>query len=117
MQAMETVAHLHESESEFVIELPLPEAEPETLDVVAYDHTVIVRCGRETDPEGFGKAVTPGSGFRRELQFPPGADMERLRALLLADVLELHAPKSRRRGVRRIEVHRPFVLHGEACAD
>jgi HSP20 family molecular chaperone IbpA len=110
-----TVAHLYESDAEFVIEVQLAGSGPEALEVAALDHTVLVTGGLETDPEGFGKTAARSSTFRREFPFPAGADMEHLRAVLFDDVLELHAPRTAGPRFRRIEVHTPFAMHADVC--
>jgi HSP20 family molecular chaperone IbpA len=110
-----TTAHLRESAAEILIELELPEPADE-VEVSVVDRTVTVSCGRDPDPEGFGKHATCSTAFRHELQLPQTADLEHLTATLRSGTLELRAPRRVPRP-RRIPVHRPYQIDPNACAD
>jgi HSP20 family molecular chaperone IbpA len=112
-----TTTHLRESAAEIVLELELDSPGPtDELEVSVVDRTVTVSCGRDPDPEGFGKRAGGSSGFRRELQLPPAADVDHLTATLRPGTLELRAPRRmpRRRG---IPVRRPYQIDPGACPD
>ena len=110
-----TTTHVHESPTGVVIEVELPHVDADEVEVTLLDRTVTVRGGR-VDPEGFGKHPAGPTAFRRELELPQDADVEHLTATLRHGALELQAPKRRPRP-RRIPVHLPFQLNGNAAAD
>jgi HSP20 family molecular chaperone IbpA len=84
-----------------VYPLELPVGDADELEVRLHDHTVTVT----------------GPSFRREVTFPPEADVEHLSATLLDRVLELRAPRSDRPPGRTIRVHTPLRVHSDAYPD
>ena len=112
-----TTTHLHESAAEIVVELELDLSGPiDELEVSLVDRTVTVSCGPDPDPEGFGKQTGGSTGFRRELQLPPAADVDHLSATLRSGTLELRAPRRMPRP-RRIPVRRPYQVDPNAQPD
>jgi HSP20 family molecular chaperone IbpA len=100
-----------------VVELELDLSEPvDELEVGLVDRTVTVSCGPDPDPEGFRKQTGGSSGFRRELQLPPAADVDQLSATLRSGTLELRAPRRIPRP-RRIPVRRPDQIDPNAQPD
>src|SRR6476646_6164445 len=95
-----TTAHLHESSTEIVVELEVPDVDADELEVTVLDHTVTVRGGHDADPEGFGKRTSSTTAVRRELQLPRAADVEHLSATLRPGLLALRAPRQRPRARR-----------------
>jgi len=110
------VAHTYENAAEIVIELELPEHDADEIEVFLADHTVTVTGGHDPDPECFGKSYRPSSAFRRSLELPWEADVDRLRATFSHGTLELRAPTQSYRP-RRVPVHLPCRVNGNACAD
>jgi HSP20 family molecular chaperone IbpA len=110
------VGHVYEDAAEIVIELELPGHDADEIDVFLADHTVTVTGGHDSDPECFGKSYRPSSAFRRELELPRESDVDHLRATFSHGALELRAPKHSSRP-RRIPVHLPCRVNGNACAD
>ena len=84
-----------------VYPLELPVGDPDELEVTLLDHTVTVL----------------GPAFRREVTFPPEADVEHLSATLFDRTLELRAPKGAAATTRRIPVRTPFRVRADVFPD
>jgi HSP20 family protein len=100
-------AEIHETATEWKVEVETPGFGPEDLLVEVEGHTLAVFGRPEHGHEG--------SAFDFSFALPAAAQLERLRARFADGVLTISAPLRLLRDKRTLEIETPHITHAEAC--
>ena len=103
-------ADIYETEDEYVVELEAPGFDEKEIEVEISDHSLRVKGERKEAKRHEEKAYRVHErlerAFERRFELPVDADGKRISAIFDKGLLEIHAPKTTRTSLRRIELER-----------
>jgi len=101
-------ADVYETDDEIVVELEVPGFEEKELEIEVADHTLTVKGQRTETKEEKEKAFQLKerleSTFERRFALPTETDTEHVKAVFGKGVLEIHAPKLKEAGARKVPI-------------
>jgi HSP20 family protein len=108
-------ADVYETGDEYVVELEVPGYDEQELAVEVADHTLAIKGRRSAKKEEKAKEFSLQERLEREFErrfvLPAEADAERVEASFAKGVLEVHAPRVRKTGVRKTAPRPVTITH------
>ena len=105
---MAPAADVYETKDEFVIELEVPGYEEKQLGIEVFDHTLTVRGERDVVTEESEKTYRLHERLEKEFErtfvLPQATDVENVKATFAQGVLEVHAPKAKTAGPKKVAI-------------